>query len=276
MHRSLCAAMAALIVLAFFFTIGRGSGPFARVDEAGAIGAPVQSQGVELEALVETLATPLPATPEPSGSPAAGAGIALVGDAFPLLPAGEPGVVAVIAVGAPVRGAVPIAVRNNSGRDVLLDGVRGVARDQDGAVARTSLSSVFAPFLLPAGQVAVGDVYFGSGALPAGLTFEFEPQTFSVGVVAFRQDVEIAEVTRTADGIAGTVRNNADESVRSPITVIGLCFDQTGVIQGYYWDIADEDELAPGGTTTFTAALYGSGPCDAFLLGATGALSASR
>ena len=93
------------------------------------------------------------------------------------------------------------------------------------------------------------------------LTFEFEPQTSPVeGGNAYRQDLEIVEATRKADGVVGIARNQTDEQVSGPFSVIGVCFDQSGAIQGYYAAYAAKDQLAPGETTPFNASFYGTGP----------------
>jgi len=51
----------------------------------------------------------------------------LFGNALPLLPPGDTELVEVIAFGLPVRSDVPVAVRNNTGEDVVLKGVFGIA-----------------------------------------------------------------------------------------------------------------------------------------------------
>lgn len=130
---------------------------------------------------------------------------------------------------------------------------------------------MFSPYLLPVGNVAVGYVYFGPSDLPAGLTFEFDPQSSPAdGANAFRQDLEITEATRKDDGVVGIARNATEEKLSGPFSVVGICVDQTGAIQGYYAAYAAKNELAPGETTSFTASFYGAGPCAAYLLGATG------
>lgn len=263
-----------LVLIAAFVATTLGlSGSTVAQDGGGAEAtiAALRTEVAVLQTHVSALATPTVAPSSHLGTPAAETISPLNGDAFPLLPAGEPGVIAIIAIGSPVRGTVPIAVRNNTGTDVLLNGVLGIARDQSGALAFSGDVSSVAPFVLIAGQVAIGDVYFGPSDLPAGLTFEFEPETSPVeGGNAFRQDLEIVEATRRPDGIVGIAINPTDQPLSGPFRVIGVCFDQSGAIQGYYAAYAAKDALAPGETTQFTATFYGSGPCDAHLLGSTG------
>lgn len=260
-------------IAAFVAATIRLSGPTVAQDggDAEATIAALQTEVADLQTQVAALTTPtVPASSHP-GTPGAESPLSEDGDALPLLPPGEPGIVDIVAVGSPVRGTVPIAVRNNTGTDVLLNGVLGIARDQSGALAFSGDVSTVAPFVLSAGQVAIGDVYFGPSDLPGGLTFEFEPESSPVGGGnAFRQDLEIVEATRKPEGIVGIARNPTDQMLNGPFSVIGVCFDQSGAIQGYYAAYAAKNELAPGDSTQFTATFYGSGPCDAHLLGSTG------
>lgn len=233
--------------------------------------AALQTEVADLRAQITALTTVTVTAPDQTGTPVTEQPSPLSGDGLPLLPAGTPGAVDVIAIGAPVRGSVPIAVRNNTGEAVLLRGVLGIARDANDTLAFSASVSTFAPFLLQSGQVAVGTVYFGPNDLPDGLTLEFEPETSPAGGGrAYRQDLEIIEGTRTPEGVVGIARNGTSEPLNGPFSVIGLCLDQPGAIQGYYAAHAAKDSLAPGETTPFTATFYGTGPCDAYLLGVNG------
>lgn len=266
--------LALVVALAYLRTAGLSASASAVAQEAGAAEATIatlQTQVAKLQTQVATLTTPTIAVLDENGTPGIDDITSLYGDALPLLPTGSSGSVDVIAVGSPVRGTVPIAVRNNTGMELLLSGVLGVARDQAGDLAFSGDVSTLSPYLLVAGQVAIGDVYFGPSDLPEGLTFEFEPQTSPVeDGSAFRQDLEIVEATRKADGIVGIASNPTEERLNGPFSVIGVCFDHAEAIQGYYAAYAAKDELSPGETTQFTASFYGTGPCDAFLLGSNG------
>lgn len=262
------------LVVALVWLTTAGLSDSAEAQEAGdaeATIASLQTQVAKLQTQVATLTIPTIAALDGTGTPGIDDITSLYGDALPLLPTGSRSSVDVIAVGSPVRGTVPIAVRNNTGMELLLKGILGVARDQAGDLAFSGDVSTLSPFLLVAGQVAIGNVYFGPSDLPEGLTFEFEPQTSLVADgSAFRQDLEIVEATRKADGIVGIASNPTEERLNGPFSVIGVCFDHAGAIQGYYAAYAAKDELSPGETTQFTASFYGTGPCDAFLLGSNG------
>lgn len=262
--------LVASLVLGMLVSIPAGYSDAQDSDDAEATIAALQTEVAALKTQVANLTTPTAGeTVQPDDSDAESTYLA--GDALPLLPKGDDGIVAVIAVGNPVRGTIPVVVRNNTGEDVLLSGVLGIARDDAGALAFSGDVSMFSPFYLGAGQVAVGDVYFGPSDLPAGLTYEFEPQSSAVDdSLNFQQDLEIVEATRKTEGVVGIARNQTDERVTGPFSVTGVCFDQSGAIQGYFAAYAAKNELAPDETTQFNASFYGTGPCDAYLLGING------
>lgn len=218
----------------------------------------------------QTPGTPPPAAATPSVATESALPY-LFGNALPLLPAGDSELVEVIVVGLPVRADVPIAVRNNTGEDVVLKGVFGIARDSSGTLIASSDISSFSPYILPAGQVAIGSLYFGTTDLPRGVTVEFDPDAEPLeDARVTRQDLEIVEAAQQPDGIVGLARNGTDAQLSGPFRVVGVCVDQSGAIQGYYGAYAAKDSLAPGETTAFDATFYGTGPCDAFLIGSSG------
>jgi len=234
----------------------------------------LQTEVASLRTQVASLTTPAAVASAPDASPATQGDTAsayLAGDALPLLPNGRASVVDVIAVGAPVRSTVPVVVRNNTGTDVVLSGVLGIARDAAGALIASGDVSMFSPSLIPAGQVSIGSVFFGTTDVPPDAALEFEPDAKPVAEAnAFRQDIEIAESTRQPNRIVGLARNGTDKALTGPFSVVGICFDQSGAIQGYYATYAAKNDLEPGETTPFDATFYGTGPCDAYLLGSTG------
>ena len=271
-YRSRIIAIALVLALSGAASAG-WLGQTSAQDDGGAEAtiAALQTQVWSLQTQVAVLSTPFVAAPVMVETPESERPTTLAGDALSLLSPGVVGIVDVIAIGDPVRGTVPIALRNNTGSDVLLNGVLGVARDSSGALAFSGDVSTFAPTLLPAEQVAVGTVYFGPSDLPDGLAFEFEPKVSSVDETnTFKRDLEIAEATQTSEGLVGIARNASGMAMSGPFSVIGVCFTESGGIQGYYSAYAAKNTLAPGETTPFTATFYGTGSCRAFLLGSTG------
>ena len=224
---------------------------------------------------VAAQSTPMAGPPGVPATPAGGQGASpyLVGDALPLLPPGQPGVVDVIAVGAPVKWDVPIVLRNNTGEDVVLTNVRGTAQDATGTPIGTGEpGSLVSPWVVPAGQVAIAAVYFNTlEHLPPDAAVAFAPEAEPVATaVAFRQDLEIVEATPREDRIVGLARNGSDEPLVGRVSVLGVCFDAAGAIKGHYHAFADKNDLDPGETAPFTARFAGTGPCEAFLVGASG------
>ncbi len=198
----------------------------------------------------------------------------LVGDALPLLPPGTPGAVDVFAVGAPVQKYfVPIVLRNNTEETVVLTRIHGTAQDAAGEPIGTGdVYSFLNPSVVPAGQVALAEIEFNSvEPLPADASFAFEPEVEPLATATiFRLDLEIVEATPEEDRIVGLVRNGTDQPLAGKISVVGICFDATGAIQGIYSGFADKLDLDPGETAPFAVPFEGTGPCEAFLVGAGG------
>ena len=196
----------------------------------------------------------------------------LAGDALPLLPPGHPSVVDVVAIGAPVRDwFVPIVLRNNTAETVVLTNVSGTAHDASGALLGSAEAfSFITPSIVPAGQVALAHLEFNSAdPIPADAVLAFEATAAPLATAqVLRQDLEIVEAMQEADRLVGLARNGTDEALIGKITVLGLCFDAAGVIQGDYAGFADKVDLGPGETAPFTVRLAGTGPCEAFLIGA--------
>ena len=216
--------------------------------------------------------TPLAATPGVPATPTGhDASQYLIGDALPLLPLGRAGVVDVIAVGVPVEWFVPIVLRNNTDEAQVLSGVRGTAHDTTGALLATGATlSLISPSVVPAGQVAIADVYFsGVDYPPPDAVLAFEPETEPLATATvFLQDLEIVEATWEDQSITGVVRNSTAEPLMGTVNVLGICFNATGAITGSFITYADKNDLDPGETASFKADLEGTGPCEAFLLGA--------
>ena len=218
--------------------------------------------------------TSVAGTPAVAATPAAQGGSPyLAGDALPLLPPGRPGSVDVIVVGAPVGWNVPVVLRNNTDEAVVIISVHGTAHDRTGALIGTGEPGAFmSPSLLPSGQAAIAGVYFNSAEyLPADAVLAFEPEIESAATASdFRQDLEIVYATREEQGIVGQARNGTDDPLVGKISVLGICFDATGMITGYGFGLADRLDLDPGETAPFDVGIESTGPCDAFLLGASG------
>jgi hypothetical protein len=224
-------------------------------------------------ALVRALATPSAATPVVSVESGEHNSPYLAGAALPLLPPGEPGVVDVIAVGAPVEWSVPVVVRNTTSEAVLLIAVRGTASDAAGAeLATGEAGSFMAPSVLPPGEVALASIYFNSlEHLPpdAELAFEVESEPAATAD-DFRRDLEIGAAAVEGEELVGVVRNGAAEPLLGKVSVVGVCFDTAGTVTGYAETFADGLDLEPDEEATFTADIAGAGPCDVFLVGASG------
>ena len=197
---------------------------------------------------------PTPAVP---AAPDASRYVAAFGDMGVVsLPAGDPGVVAVVATGAALdrSGSLPIVVRNNTANVIGRIEVTGIARDTVGTLSGSGSSQGFQPARVEPGEIAWGYVYFGD-ITGEGLTFDLSassvpPDTYFAPVV-------------------GVLTNTLDAGVSGPISVDGICFAMDGTLLGTVNSYAEQDELTAGGTGSFSLDLYGD-PCPIGLVGASG------
>jgi hypothetical protein len=166
---------------------------------------------------------------------------------------------------------VPIVLRNNTSETVVLSNIAGVAHDAAGTLLGDgNMMTFITPSVVPPGQVALASIEFNSvDPIPTDATVTVAPTAEPLTTTqVYRQDLEIVEATMEGDRIVGLAQNGTNESLIGSIAVLGLCFDATGTIQGLYDGFADASDLGPGETAPFAVRFNGTGPCDAFLVGA--------
>lgn len=218
--------------------------------------------------VIQAVGSPIGATPVASGSVSPIPGVA--GDAAGLAINRGNGRLDVLA-GAPVRGDVPILLVNGTSDALYVPGVLGYARDAGGKLIATGNDSTVAPSVIAPGKFAVGDVYFSPDPLPRGLAFTFEPQATPLALAnVYALSLHVDEATRSDREVVGIVSNTTGTAENGPISIVGLCFDQRGVIQGLYSAFAAKMDLQPGASSPFDARFYGTGPCSSFLIAAVG------
>lgn len=197
------------------------------------------------------------------------------GNAFSLVPTGEPGELNVVAVGTSVYGLVPFVIRNNTSNDVAAVKVSGSARDGNGGLVAAGDDLYLSPHSLPSGGIALGGLYLGStDDLPSDLEWEFnvEPQSADSFEATYFRDLDIVEANSFDDRIVGSVENTHDESVSGPISLVAVCFDLDGNLLGLNNGSVDVSNIGPGETKPFQVnvlSLTGEG-CPAFLVAGSG------
>ena len=199
----------------------------------------------------------------------------LGGNAFPLIPAGETGELAVVAAGAIDRfGGIPFVLRNNTAQDVSSSKVTVTARDAAGNLAGVANVAQVRPTFVPAGGLAFGYATFGGVTLPPDATFEFEAEAPAAGddPFVFFRDLDIAEAALFEDRIVGVAENGHDQALEG-LLFSAICFDLDGTPISHNLGSVDTT-LEPGETQEFQVtilsfALTGVG-CPAFLVAGTG------
>lgn len=220
-------------------------------------------------------------TPADADTPRVAVDTSLFGESPEALPEGEADVVAVIVTGDPVRSNLPVVLRNNTGADLTVTQVVGVARDEGGKLVASSSFSNLAPAVLTTGQVGVGYVYFDIDELTPDLVFEIEAQYEPAGGdFTYLYDLTITEAELTEDGIVGIATNPLAKTVNAGSDV-GICFSGDGTVVGYLSGSADKTETAAGDDTSFSAtfnypnedfddAVTALNSCERYLIGVTG------
>lgn len=215
-----------------------------------------------------------PTTAAPTGEPLpldASALVTAFGDISAVdLPAGDPGVVAVIAHTGVLRrsGSLPVLVRNNTSKPVGQIEATGRAR-LDGQLVGTGSSQGFQPALLQPGEVAFGYVYFSYDGLPDGVEFELSASGREPSDMFGKLPAIVTEIAHTGNAIVGIVTNDGDEVIEGPISVDVACFSSDGAYTGTADAFTEEGAIAPGGTGSFSIDLY-DGACDNGIAAAAG------
>lgn len=200
----------------------------------------------------------------------------MVGDATPAeLPAGDPGVVSVVYVGplSTQNGSkLPIVIRNNTDKAISHVDVTATARS-GGVLVVTGTSQGTTPAQVAPGGLALAFIYFDMNAAvpPADATFQFTFETSAADTSSYNTaTLKATEAQRSGGSIVGTGVNATDATVVGPFAANVYCFDAAGHVSSTVGTYTNESaEIAPGGTVSFTADLYGAA-CETFLVGITG------
>jgi plastocyanin/Mg-chelatase subunit ChlD len=199
----------------------------------------------------------------------------IAGNAFPLIPAGEPGEVSVVAMGTlSPYGGIPFVIRNNTDQNLRDVTASVTARDPAGNLLGVANVLTIRPSYIRAGGLGIGLVPFGGISLPPDAVFDIElqPKRADQVAIVFFHDLDIVEASLFEDRIVGVVENKTDQTLTGP-TVTSMCFDLNGT--PLTQDLGgSQTTIAPGDTQEFQVTnsgliLYGQ-PCPAFLVTATG------
>lgn len=158
--------------------------------------------------------------------------------------------------------------------------VEAVARSGGELVGTGNAAFTVYPYVVEAGGVAIGSVFFGGQELPDDVAYGFDLAAVPVGeesARAFQRDLVVEEVNVDDDGIVGMLRNPHEEAVATANVTVA-CFDETGAMTEYgsmplARTIAEGVE--PDDTVVFEVGIGGplgplAGPCPAFLVVAGG------
>jgi Mg-chelatase subunit ChlD len=198
------------------------------------------------------------------------------GNAFSMIPPGEPGKLTVVAYSAPTSfGEMYVLIKNNTGEDVTLPKVSMTARDPAGTLVGAGDVTTVNPFFVRAGGVAIGTIYTGV-AFPPDTTYEFNVSATPYEDARFytNADLDIVEAAFYEDRIVGVAENGFDGTVDGPTGFIVACFDDSGAMTGGALGFSNSGAIPAGETQSFqvdlNGMLYEGRPCSAFLVAGSG------
>lgn len=196
----------------------------------------------------------------------------LGGTARPNLADGEPGEVSVVQVG-PLdkdRGTLIFAFRNNTSDGISHVDWSATARS-DGSIVATGSSQGTTPSQVQPGELGLAYIYFDNAvAIPDGSEFEFTVSTSPADTSSFNSaPFTVTEANLVGESIVGAATNETGAETTGPYSVSVYCFDGDNLLRETS-DFAEQmDEIADGGTVTFSSNLYGD-PCPMYTVGVSG------
>ncbi|MDT0142393.1 hypothetical protein [Microbacterium sp. PRC9] len=230
----------------------------------------------------EASTKPTAAASTPSAEPAAqveplpfNASGYLGGTAQPNLGDGEPGEVTVVQVGPldAVSGTLIFAFRNNTSDGISHVDWTATARS-GGSIVATGSSQGTTPAQLQPGEVGLAYIFFeNADAIPADSEYEFEVSTSPVDTSPYNTaPLTVSEANVSGDAIVGSATNATGAETVGPYAVSVYCFEGDSLVSSLITFAEQTDEVADGGTVTFSASLFGES-CPTFSVGVSGYFS---
>jgi hypothetical protein len=216
------------------------------------------------------------AAPTTTTTTPAAASVALVGNATPVVPEGEPGVISLVYAAPSIdvrQEKMGFVLRNNTGRTLVVPEATAEARTADGTLIAVAEVVDLGPLVVGPGEIIVGSAYFGVGAgLPpdAVLTVDVSesdtPEDFRPVPLTVIETAHVPGDPLTQ--VDGIVRNDSDVTMEFGGNALIACFEPTGEMIVGWGAHVDFDTLAPGETASFSQTI--TDPCPTFLAYAWG------
>ncbi|WP_104131192.1 hypothetical protein [Cryobacterium sp. M91] len=199
----------------------------------------------------------------------------LGGTAQPTFPDGEPGEVSVVQVGPLDKdsGTLIFAFRNNTSDGISHVDWSSTARS-GGSIVATGSSQGTTPSQVQPGEVGLAYIYFdNSAAVPDDSEYEFTASTSPVDTSSYNTaPFKVTEANLVGEAIVGSAINETGAEATGPYSVSIYCFDGDNLLSQSGTYAEQDDDIADGGTVTFSANLYGDA-CPTFALGVGGYFS---
>jgi hypothetical protein len=188
------------------------------------------------------------------------------------LPPGEPDEVSVIAVGPP-QASTPVVVRNNTAEAVEVQ-LSATARDAAGALIGSGEDQGVEPTIVEPRHLGIGYVYLGVDDPPQGSTVEVtasgtdvddDPGALPAAII----EHNLAPGDIGNEQVVGRARNDNEERMEGPISVLIMCFNEAGAPLNAPGSFLEVDALDPGQEGSFSVDVGDAG-CPRYLVGASG------
>ena len=199
----------------------------------------------------------------------------LGGTAQPTFPDGETGEASVVQIG-PLdkeRGTLVFAFRNNTSDGISHVDWTATARSA-GAIVATGSSQGTTPSQVQPGEVGLAYIYFDNSAeVTDDAEYEFTVSTSPVDTSSYNTaPFKVTEATLVGESIVGAATNETGAEAIGPYGVSIYCFDGDNLVSQLGTYAEQSDEIADGGSVTFSENLYGDA-CPTFALGVGGYFS---
>lgn len=196
----------------------------------------------------------------------------LGGNANPNLPEGDRGKVSVVQIGPLDRdsGTLLFAFRNNTSEAIAHVDWNSTARS-GGNVVGSGESQGTSPTQVQPGEVGFSYIYFNNAAaLPDDTAYEFSASSSPAGPSFYNTAAfTVTEANLMGDAIVGSATNKTGSKVTGPYSVSIYCFDGDNIVSDLNTFASPDGDLENGGTTSFSAALYGK-TCSTYSVGVSG------
>lgn len=186
------------------------------------------------------------------------------------LPTADEGEAQVVLQSAPLGRYAGFLIHNNSDSSIGYKGMKGIARDSEGALVGVLDTDLGAPYEIAPGEYCLGYAGFDK-ELDASTDLELTPEFEAVGAGWIGYvDLTVSEISVSDDRVIGLVENLTSSNASSLSHVIGIFLDDQGEIVGVTRTYVDGSSVDAGRFATFSTRIDGGHMTDTCLFASSG------